>query len=224
MTTEQIIENVSGLLNDDKYNLISRKVYELNVLSAFYEYRKWRERKTFEVVEIDSVENDKILITDLLSNFTNGSRILGIELMNNSGRVIRSVYFRPEHYDIIEEDIIGNIYIKLDFQHKGQCRIFYTVPYESVEEISNEDVFYIIYFAASISCLTAKAKMAALSEKIIGADRIDYMRKMREWEELSKHFKELAFNVLELPKDGLKPASITSRVPYLEKQRTVRRT
>lgn len=227
MTELEMAQSVSHILADKDFVFLDRETYIECVKVSLWEYSSYYPKRTSDVITINTSTNPDYNLSNLSSWMPDFSQVVGIELVeigHMSETFLRGSYVKPNYYDVFE-DRQNSIYIlRFLFRYNGKLRIYYTVPYINLSEVPDIDLPGIKYLAAYYACLSASSKASQLVENYIGAEKMMFDRRAKNFMELAEKYKQQAYSLLNIPSDGTYPYSSTIAIPYIERRRAIRRT
>ena len=228
MTELEMANIVAHILADKDFIFVDRESYLEAVRTALYEYSSYYPKRSFHILSVDTIDGS--LEYDL-SDFPNWdnffSVVIGLELHrveNLPDRIVSGTYVKSNYYDVVYNDITGSYKLRLLFRFRGDLKVYYTVPYNSLSEVSFSDLHGIKYLAAYYACLSASSKASQLVENYIGAEKMMFDRRAKNFMELAEKYKKQAYSLLNIPDGGIYPFSSTIAIPYIERRRAIRRT
>ncbi len=230
MRFEEYVQRVATILSDPSYVFLHKDSYEEAVRTAFYEYNTYYPNQSRFEITVDSTQGgQEYNLRTLLPNWQpRFSIIQGVEVKQASGVtqqfLIRGIYIRTNYFDLFEDDLTGEVVLRILFGWKGTLRLYYTYPLSTIEEVGALDQQGLLYLACHYACLSCAAKASQLVENYIGAERTIYERRAKNYMELAQKYRQQAYSLLDIPPEGLRPYSAVYFVPYIERRRSMRRT
>ncbi|MCS6956213.1 MAG: hypothetical protein NZM44_07660, partial [Candidatus Calescibacterium sp.] len=139
MNESQMAQIVAQILADKDYVFLPQQSYIEAVRIAFYEYSMYYPIKTSDEINIDTEQSYEYDLGSSLSNWVgNFSVVLGVEIVQSGQSpsiITRGSYLKSNYYEIEENIIDGLLRIKFLFRFKGKVKVYYTVPYQQLENV-----------------------------------------------------------------------------------------
>jgi hypothetical protein len=228
MTELEMASVVAHILSDKDFIFVDRESYLEAVKTALYEYSSYYPKRVFSVISVDTINGAlEYDLSDLPGWNNYFSIVIGIELHrveNLADKIVSGTYVRPNYYDIAYNDLTGTYKLRILFRFKGDLKVYYTAPYSSLSEVPDADIAGIKYLAAYYACLSASSKASQLVENYIGAEKMMFDRRAKNFMELADKYRSQAYTLLNIPDGGIYPFSATISIPYIERRRAIRRT
>jgi len=234
MDRNEAINRVARLLGDYDFRLLDINSYNDALDYAIFDYYNIYPAKSFTEVSVDFMQdNNMIDITNILTHWTpKFSVVEGIEIVRPEGYSglvpvsYRNVYFRKNSYAVIEDEDNGKVYFRLNIPFRGRIRIYYThLPSTGYDfnAIQFSDKLAVVYLGAFYAGYMAASRLSQYYENIIDADKLKYENKAKNLMQIAEKYKQQAYNLLNIPVEGVVPYGDFMEVPYIDRRRAVRR-
>lgn len=227
MNETALAKIVAEILADRDFTFLPLQSYIEAVNVALYEYTSYYPKRTSEEIDVDTSVSFDYNLSSLPNWQRDFSVVIGIEIVQTDttySTVFRGTYIKSNYFEVEENPFDGTYKLKLLFRFKGKIKVYYTLSYTQLTEVSQMDLNGIKYLACYYACLSSSAKASQLVENYIGADKTTFDRRAQNFMKLADMYKKQAYTLLNIPEEGIYPYSQNYAIPYIERRRAIRRT
>ncbi len=194
------IENNSG------FELLPKIAYTNALSSALSFYQKAKPLVANFIARVSS--SFYIEIPSNLNppfDYNKGSRVENIEFISRNPNITNTTslqtvmtYIRKDTYVVQYSTDLNKWVIRFIGRINGVYRVYYTYIVNDISMFRQDEIDGMIYLAASFACEKIAARFARVFTQKIPADTIAYRDKVEYYKDISKEYRDIAYNILDI--------------------------